>query len=103
MAAYVGEAVTIRYDPRDIAEIRVYHQDTFICRAVCQELAGETIALKDLIRARNRRRRELRSTLSERAALVDALRPSAPALSETPAAETTPEAAAPPLKRYYHD
>jgi putative transposase len=103
LAAYVGEAVTIRYDPRDIAEIRVYHQDTFICRAVCQELAGETIALKDLIRARNRRRRELRETLSERAALVDALRPATPTPAATPAGEPTPEMPAPPLKRYYHD
>jgi putative transposase len=103
LAAYVGEAVTIRYDPRDIAEIRVYHQDTFLCRAVCPELAGETIALKDLIRARNRRRRELRETLSDRAALVDALRPSTPAPPEAPPPDPTTEAAAPPLKRYYHD
>jgi putative transposase len=27
LAAYVGEDVTIRYDPRDMAEIRVYHCD----------------------------------------------------------------------------
>ena len=40
LAAYVGEDVTIRYDPRDMAEIRVYHQERFLCRAVCQELAG---------------------------------------------------------------
>ena len=25
LAAYVGEPVTIRYDPRDLAEIRIYH------------------------------------------------------------------------------
>lgn len=52
LAAYVGEAVTIRYDPRDLGEVRVFHQDRFLCRAVCAELAGETIALKDIIRAR---------------------------------------------------
>ena len=33
LAAYVGEAVVIRYDPRDMAEIRVYHNDRFLCRA----------------------------------------------------------------------
>ena len=27
LAAYVGEPVTIRYDPRDLAEIRVYHHE----------------------------------------------------------------------------
>jgi len=103
LAAFVGEDVTIRYDPRDLAEIRVYHENTFVCRAVCHELAGETIALKDLIRARNRRRRTLQETLDERAALVNALRPAATA---TPAAEPAAQAvesAPPQLKRYYHD
>ena len=42
LAAYVGESVTIRYDPRDMAEIRVYFQGRFLCRAICQALAGET-------------------------------------------------------------
>lgn len=27
LAAYVGETVIIRYDPRDLAEIRVFHQN----------------------------------------------------------------------------
>ncbi len=70
LAAYIGEEVVIRYDPRDMAEIRVYHQDRFLCRAVCQELAGHTISLKDIIQARNRRRRELRQTLTEHEALI---------------------------------
>jgi putative transposase len=33
LAAYVGEAVLIRYDPRDLAEIRVFHDDRFLARA----------------------------------------------------------------------
>ena len=32
LAAYIGEAVIIRYDPRDVAEIRVFYQDRFLCR-----------------------------------------------------------------------
>lgn len=35
LAAYVGEDVTIRYDPRDLAEIRVFHQDRYLTRAIC--------------------------------------------------------------------
>lgn len=103
LAAFVGEDVVIRYDPRDLAEIRVYHQNQFVCRAICHELAGETIALKDLIRARNRRRRELRETLNERTALVNALRPpaAAPQPGERPEPDSDPEP--PQLKRYYHD
>jgi putative transposase len=30
LAAYVGESVVIRYDPRDLAEIRVLHRDRFL-------------------------------------------------------------------------
>ena len=46
LAAYVGETVTLRFDPRDMAEIRVFHEDKFLCRAVCAELAGETVPLR---------------------------------------------------------
>src|SRR6266568_3622176 len=73
LAAYIGEDVIIRYDPRDMAELRVYFGDTFLCRAINPELAGETIGLKDIIRARNQHRRELRATLAEREATVEAL------------------------------
>jgi putative transposase len=31
LASYVGELVTIRYNPRDMAEIRVFYQDKFLC------------------------------------------------------------------------
>jgi len=54
LAAYVGEEVLLRYDPRDVAEIRVFYRDTFLCRAVCQELAGETVPLREIVRARDR-------------------------------------------------
>jgi len=73
LAAYVGEAVTIRYDPNDLAEIRVFHRDTFLCRAICQELAGQTISLQQIVQARKERRRSLRVQLDERAALVETL------------------------------
>jgi putative transposase len=56
-----------------MAELRVYLGDTFLCRAINPELAGETIGLKDIIRARNRRRRELRTTLVEHEATIEAL------------------------------
>ena len=48
LAAYVGEQVTVRYEPRDLAEVRVFHQGQFLCRAVSAELAAATISLKDL-------------------------------------------------------
>ena len=41
LAAYVGEDVIIRYDRRDMAELRVYFHDEFVCRAINSELASE--------------------------------------------------------------
>jgi len=105
LAAYVGEAVVIRYDPRDLAEIRVFHDDRFLTRALCPELAGRTIALKDLAAARNARRRDLARGIRERDSLVDRLvdvhRPDYNA--QPPAALDEPPAASEParrLKRY---
>jgi putative transposase len=48
LAAYVGEPVTLRYDPRDLAEIRVFHKEHFLCQAICPELAGATIYMGPL-------------------------------------------------------
>jgi putative transposase len=67
LAAYVGEDVVIRYDPRDLAEVRVYLGGAFLCRAVCPELSGETVSLREVRNASARRRRELRSQLKENA------------------------------------
>ena len=114
LAAYVGESVIIRYDPRDMAEIRLFHHHRFLCRAICAELAGETIALRDIMQARNRRRRELRETLHDRCRTVEALLAAhrgalhgdAPAGTDDSA--MTPEAnparvATPRLKRYFNE
>ena len=64
LAAYVGEPVTVRYDPRDMAEIRVFHEGRFLCRAVSPELADQTISFRELQAARTTRRRQLRAALA---------------------------------------
>ena len=73
LGAYVGEDASVRFDPRDMGEIRVFYQDRFLCRAISAELAGETIPLRDVIRVRNQRRKELRSMLNDRLKMVDTL------------------------------
>ena len=75
LAAYVGQTVTIRYDPRDLAEIRLFHKEQFLCRAVCQELTGtpQPIGLKEVIAARKRQHRKLRQELTERTNLIETL------------------------------
>jgi putative transposase len=56
-----------------MGEIRVFYKDRFLCRAISAELAGETIPLRDAIRVRNQRRKELRSILHDRQKMVDTL------------------------------
>lgn len=76
LAAYVGEKVTIRYDPRDMAEIRVYHRNVFVCRAVSPAHASQTVTLKDIQTARVAHRRALRAQLDRRHAAVREYLPS---------------------------
>ena len=97
---------------RDLAELRVYFGASFLCRAINPELAGETVALKDIIRARNQRRRELRTTLAEREATVEALlrlrrgeelrAEPEPLFAEPESASTTPPVR-PRLKSYFNE
>ncbi|WP_256998998.1 Mu transposase C-terminal domain-containing protein [Micrococcus luteus] len=65
LAAYVGEDVTVRYDPRDLGEIRIFHENTFLCRAIAPERSSETVSFADLQTARNARRRALKQQLRE--------------------------------------
>ena len=77
MRGYVGESVTIGYDPRDITEIRVFHRNRFLCRAVSPDHANQAISLKDIEYARAARRRALRDDIStRRRAVTDFLRSS---------------------------
>jgi putative transposase len=109
LAAYVGETVTLRIDPRDMAEVRVFHESKFLCRAVCAELAGETVPLREILRARNRRRRELRGVLRDRQSAVNTLLDlkrgeTTEKKDEPPASTDKPtKRAAPALKRYRNE
>lgn len=67
LAAFGGEWVTIRYDPRDLVELRVFHKNRFLCRAVCPDLAAETVTLADIQAVRTARRRALRQGIDLRA------------------------------------
>jgi len=73
LAACVGESVTVRYDPRDAAELQVYHHDQYPCRAIAPELAADAVTLKQLQDARNAQRKALKQQLRERRSLADAL------------------------------
>ena len=104
LAAYVGEPVTIRYDPRDIAEIRVFHRNRFICRAINPEHAGRTVTLKDIQTARARHRRALRNTINKRMAKVADFLPDQAQSHPTPKkAAATERNPSPKLYTYFED
>ena len=66
LAAYVREPVTVRYDPRDITEIRVFHKNRFLCKAVSPDHTRDTIGLRDIQAARRAYRHRLREQINER-------------------------------------
>jgi putative transposase len=102
LAAYVSESVIIRYDPRDLAEIRVFHHGRFLARAICPDLAASTVSLKEITAARSARRRELSWQIGERASVVDrliAVHTPPPANPPTPAVPAVHKPV-PRLKRY---
>jgi putative transposase len=99
LAAYIGEKVVIRYDPRDMAEIRVFHKGEFVCRAFCQELTGQKVSLKEIVQARRARKRELRKTLDAHAQLLKQYVDN----QFDSVAEETVAPEQPKLKRYYNE
>ncbi len=106
LAAYVGEDVLLRYDPRDMAEVRLFYKDRYLCRAICQELAGETVSFREIASARNRRRRELRQTIQDRRRVVDSLWEAKHWGSSKEKPDAAPPAPSPSpvkLKRYFCD
>jgi putative transposase len=106
LAAYVGESVVVRYDPRDMAEIRVFYKDRFVSRAVCQELAGQTVTLREIVNARDRQRRELQQTLQDRRNAVDSLleaRRWTATKADSPPSAPSPSPRPPRLKRYFNE
>ena len=98
LAAFVGERVTIRHDPRDVAELRVFHRGRFLCRAINAEHADRTVSLRDVQAARRARREALRAGIKQRIAAV----PAQPVVASE-AVPQNPKRRRPRLKVYRED
>lgn len=97
LSGYVGEDVTIRYDPRDLGFIHVYSENTLICRAACFELTGKTVSLKEVQQARNHESKLQRQQLK---ALLAIAEKHAPILKPSQQLEQAFEAPASPPVEY---
>lgn len=65
LSGFVGEYVTIRYDPRNLAVIHVYADNELICKATCFELSDQVVSVKDVIKARRQRKKELNQDIRD--------------------------------------
>lgn len=64
LAAFVGEQVDVPYDPRDLAEVRVYHDGAFVCRALCPEHI-EAPSLAAIQSARRQTKERLKQSIAD--------------------------------------
>ncbi|MES9739128.1 Mu transposase C-terminal domain-containing protein [Peribacillus frigoritolerans] len=101
LAAYVGETVVIRYDPRDLAEIRVFYENRYLCTAISPEIAGYTVDLKEIVSARNKRKRALKKQIMpEKTVIEDIVQSKQSQLEED---SEKPEPTKSKLKRYFNE
>ncbi|WP_438785504.1 Mu transposase C-terminal domain-containing protein [Enterococcus sp. DIV0421] len=96
MAAFVGESVLIRYTPNDLAEIRVFYKNQFLCTAISPDLSTYEISMPDLITARNKRKRLLKQKLNAPSTIDFLIEEKKTEESIKPPKKST-------LKRYYNE
>ncbi len=97
LSKYVKQYISVRYDPRDMSEIYVYADGTFVCKAACKELEGREVELREIIKERALRKKEVKSAVQERQQLANQY------LYKSPTAESTIEkpAKAEPSRRIF--
>ena len=107
LAGFIGQKVLIRYDPRDMAEIHIFYQGVFLCRAISQDLESCTISLKEIISARNQRKKELRDNIKHRRSLIDSILQAPEKMSKISATEAASNIGKSKnnnlIKRYQHE
>jgi putative transposase len=82
----VDKEVTVRYDPRDISEVLVYLDNELVCRAKCAEIADQRPSLKELMKARNAYKRDLRKDIKASVSFADSFPESQRKIPEPPTA-----------------
>lgn len=101
LAAYVGETVIIRYYPRDIAEIRVFYKDQYLCTAISPEISDYEVDLKEIVAARNKARKNLENQLHSGNNIAEELISTKQTELDNPVIKKNSKKSK--IKRYYND
>ncbi len=96
LTAFVGESVLIRYTPNDLAEIRVFFKNKFLCTAISPDISNYEINMDDLISARNKRKRLLKQKINAPSSMELLIEEKKAEEIVSPSKKST-------LKRYYND
>jgi putative transposase len=84
----------------------VFYEEKFLCRALCTQLESSAISLKEIVRARNEKRKDLKDKLTSRSSVVAdyiAAHVMDQANNESMSAAESPAPAKPKLRRYRDD
>jgi putative transposase len=103
LAGFVGETVTVRYDPRDLAEIRIYFDEKFLCIGICQDIAETIISLKDIQKARREIKGELYDEIRKAKRLIKYIQKDRTDPSKDVGVKIQKEANTKKLKLYQND
>jgi putative transposase len=106
---YMRESVLVRYDPMDVSRIFVFHENKFICTAICPELADIRPTYQEIAKAKNSRKKRLRLEINAakdivKSSAADSARPIPPApVIETSEPHLKPAAPRQVIRRYTVD
>ncbi|NJL72386.1 MAG: DDE-type integrase/transposase/recombinase [Candidatus Competibacteraceae bacterium] len=70
LSKYVTQWVSIRYDPSNMSYINVYADGNFVCKASCKELEGKETSLREIIKERAERKKEVKEAVQARQLLA---------------------------------
>ncbi len=70
LSKYVTQWISIRYDPADMSYINVYADGGLVCKAWCKELEGKETSLREIIKERAQRKKEVKAAVQARQLLA---------------------------------
>lgn len=103
LSKYVTERVSIRFDPNDMSQIYAYADGKLVFTASCKELEGREVTLREVIKERAIRKKEVKDAVTERQKLADQYLWKPPAAKDKTEAEKANKTPPRRLFRYFYE